>query len=226
MTQAVAAFENSKILGSLLAGETLTANKFAKVHGGENVKFADAQERCDGVIMYDAISGDPELAPLLRVVTPTLQLGGIAGHMESGHTRSVLAQGLVAPEINRLMQWNDYGMVSYAQPLALEGTAPHAAVIGTGVARKLQLCAALQVPHCTNASTNASTKASTKASTSAGARSPRRARRCGSALGPGTQPRCRAPAHPHRNAGGHRQGCPQCGQPAGHQGREPGHQDD
>lgn len=59
MTQAVAAFENSKILGSLLAGETLTANKFAKVHGGENVKFADAQERCDGVIMYDAISGDP-----------------------------------------------------------------------------------------------------------------------------------------------------------------------
>ena len=57
--------------------------------------------------IIDAIASDPELAPLLRVVTPTLQLGGIAGHMESGHTRSVLAQGLVAPEINRLMQWND-----------------------------------------------------------------------------------------------------------------------
>lgn len=101
--------------------------------------------------IIDAIASDPELAPLLRVVTPTLQLGGIAGHMESGHTRSVLAQGLVAPEINRLMQWNDYGMVSYAQPLALEGTAPNAAVIGTGVARKLQLCAPLQVPGCENA---------------------------------------------------------------------------
>ena len=113
--------------------------------------------------IMDAIASDPELAPLLRVVTPTLQLGGIAGHMESGHTRSVLAQGLVAPEINRLMQWNDYGMVSYAQPLALEGTAPNAAVIGTGVARKLQLCAALQVPHCTNASTNAYTSACTAA---------------------------------------------------------------
>ena len=117
--------------------------------------------------IMDAIASDPELAPLLRVVTPTLQLGGIAGHMESGHTRSVLAQGLVAPEINRLMQWNDYGMVSYAQPLALEGTAPHAAVIGTGVARKLQLCAALQVPHCTNASTNAYTSARTSAAVQA-----------------------------------------------------------
>ena len=120
--------------------------------------------------IMDAIASDPELAHLLRVVTPTLQLGGIAGHMESGHTRSVLAQGLVAPEINRLMQWNDYGMVSYAQPLALEGTAPHAAVIGTGVARKLQLCAALQVPHCTNASTNASTH--TNARTSAAVQAP------------------------------------------------------
>ena len=117
--------------------------------------------------IMDAIASDPELAPLLRVVTPTLQLGGIAGHMESGHTRSVLAQGLVAPDINRLMQWNDYRMVSYAQPLALEGTAPHAAVIGTGVARKLQLCAALQVPHCTNASTNAYTSARTSAAVQA-----------------------------------------------------------
>ena len=117
--------------------------------------------------VIDAIANDPQLAPLLRVVTPTLQLGGIAGHMESGHTRSVLAQGLVAPDINRLMQWNDYGMVSYAQPLALEGTAPHAAVIGTGVARKLQLCAALQVPHCTNASTNAYTSARTSAAVQA-----------------------------------------------------------
>jgi len=101
--------------------------------------------------IMDAIASDPELAPLLRVVTPTLQLGGIAGHMESGHTRSVLANGLVAQEYNRLMQWNDYEMVSYAQPLALEGTAANAAVIGTGVARKLQLCAALQVPDCENA---------------------------------------------------------------------------
>ncbi|QIL44033.1 ABC transporter permease [Acidovorax sp. HDW3] len=101
--------------------------------------------------IMDAIASDPELAPLLRVVTPTLQLGGIAGHMESGHTRSVLANGLVAQEYNRLMQWNDYRMVSYAQPLALEGTAANAAVIGTGVARKLQLCAALQVPSCENA---------------------------------------------------------------------------
>lgn len=101
--------------------------------------------------IIDAIASDPELAPMLRVVTPTLQLGGIAGHMESGHTRSVLAQGLVAVETNRLMQWNDYRMTSYAQPLALEGTAPDTAVIGTGVARKLQLCAALQVPDCANA---------------------------------------------------------------------------
>lgn len=98
--------------------------------------------------VIDAITGDAALAPLLRVATPTLQLGGIAGHMESGQSRSVLATGLVAREYDRLHEWNDYGMVSYAQSLALDGTTPDTVVVGTGVARKLGLCAALAVTDC------------------------------------------------------------------------------
>jgi hypothetical protein len=74
VAKAVAAFEDSNLLGSLLAGEALTSYKFAKIHGGENVMFADAGERVDGVIVYDAISGDPV----------TLALNGVVGLTASG----------------------------------------------------------------------------------------------------------------------------------------------
>jgi putative ABC transport system permease protein len=54
---------------------------------------------------------------------------------------------VVADEQNTMLLWDDYG-VSYAHPMALTGSRPDAAVIGTGVARTLQLCGPLKVPQC------------------------------------------------------------------------------
>ncbi|NMM38746.1 MAG: ABC transporter permease [Glaciimonas sp.] len=98
--------------------------------------------------IIDLVKRDPVLAPMLAVVTPTLELGGIAGNFAAGVSRSVIATGVVAEERNRMFQWNDYGNTSYAKPLALSGTAQDAVVIGTGVARVLQLCGPLKVPDC------------------------------------------------------------------------------
>ncbi|GAB1388496.1 FtsX-like permease family protein [Rubrivivax sp.] len=95
-----------------------------------------------------AIRSDPVLAPRVRVIAPSLQLGGIAQHPGSGRTRSVMASGIVAAEYNRMLQWNEHDVVNYARPLALEGAPEDAAVVGTGVARKLGLCDTLAVPDC------------------------------------------------------------------------------
>ena len=98
--------------------------------------------------LMDAIKKDPVLAPMLAVVTPSLSLGGLAGNFAAGVTRSVMAQGVVVEEHNRMLAWNEYGMKSYSHPLPLVGTGTDGVVIGTGVARKLKLCDALKVPHC------------------------------------------------------------------------------
>lgn len=98
--------------------------------------------------IVDAVRSDPVLAPMLTVVTPTLQLGGLAGNFSAGISRSVIATGLVADEHNRMLAWNDYELKSYARPLALAGTREDSVVVGTGVARKLKLCAALHVEGC------------------------------------------------------------------------------
>jgi putative ABC transport system permease protein len=107
--------------------------------------------------IIDVVKGDPVLAPMLTVVTPTLQLGGIAGNFSAGVSRSVIASGLVVEERNRMLLWNDYKLTSYAHLLPLVGTNQDAVVIGTGVARKLKLCNALKVPNCVQAATAAST---------------------------------------------------------------------
>ncbi|MFZ6642477.1 ABC transporter permease [Undibacterium sp. TC4M20W] len=115
------------------------------LEGGDNPTaygIADYQH------IIDLVKQDKELASMLVVVTPTLQLGGLAGNFSAGVSRSVLALGVVVPERNQMLNWNDYGMQSYAKPLPLNGSNPDAVVIGEGVARKIKLCKALQVPDC------------------------------------------------------------------------------
>ncbi|MDE2402890.1 MAG: ABC transporter permease [Burkholderiales bacterium] len=98
--------------------------------------------------IIDRVKRDPELAPMLTVVTPILQLGGIAGNFAAGVSKTVIASGIVVDEQNQLRLWNDYSVARYSGPLALTGTRSDAAVIGTGVARMLQLCGPLKVPDC------------------------------------------------------------------------------
>ena len=80
---------------------------------------------------------------MLAVVTPKLSLGGIAGNFAAGVSKTVIAGGVVVDEQNTMLLWDDYG-ISYAHPLALTGTGPDAVVVGTGVARMLQLCGPLE----------------------------------------------------------------------------------
>jgi putative ABC transport system permease protein len=101
--------------------------------------------------VMEVVKRDPVLAPMLTVVTPKLQLGGIAGNFEAGVSKTVLASGIVVDDQNNLRKWDDYGSMSYSRTLALTGTKPDAVVIGIGVARVLQLCSALKVPNCESA---------------------------------------------------------------------------
>ncbi len=112
--------------------------------------------------VMDVVRHDPVLAPMLTVVTPTLELGGIAGNFDAGVSRIVLASGTEVDGQNELRKWNDFGFKGTPGPLALTNTAPNAAVVGEGVARVLQLCASLGVRRC------AAPESSRKADSSAG----------------------------------------------------------
>ncbi len=95
-----------------------------------------------------AIKADPVLAPMLTVVTPTLQLGGIAGNFAAGVSRTVIGSGVVVEDQNTMRKWNDYHFPNRPKIAALTGTKDDAVLIGNGVARVLQLCGPLHVKDC------------------------------------------------------------------------------
>lgn len=115
-------------------------------------RFGSGNPAAYGISGYqrviDAVKQDPQLAPLLVVVTPTLQYGGIAGNFAASVSRTVLVSGMVMEDQNHMRAWNDYHRRILTPHLSLSGTAPDSAIIGTGVARVLQLCATLNVPDC------------------------------------------------------------------------------
>jgi putative ABC transport system permease protein len=113
--------------------------------------------------ILEAIRGDAGLAPMLAVATPVLHLQGIAGNVDAGVSRTALAVGVVVADQNRMRAWNDYDFPVAMPPLALTGTAPDAALIGTGLARVLQLCDALKVADCARPAASAAAPASDSA---------------------------------------------------------------
>ncbi|MGM9514540.1 ABC transporter permease [Roseateles sp. DB2] len=95
-----------------------------------------------------AIQQDPVLKPLVLVATPTLQLQGIAGNFGAGVSRTALGLGVVVEDQNRMRAWNGYNFPVQVPQMALTGTGPETAVLGTGLARVLQLCGPLKLQDC------------------------------------------------------------------------------
>ena len=95
-----------------------------------------------------AVGEDESLRRDVTVATPTLQFGGIAGNYDAGVSRTVIGIGVVAADHQRMRAWNDFGLPQTDPPFALDGAASDAAIVGTGVARVLQLCEALQLSSC------------------------------------------------------------------------------
>ena len=95
-----------------------------------------------------AIQNDEVLRNMVLVATPTLQFGGIAGNYAASVSRTIIGKGFIAEDINRMRRWNDFNLRTGYPVSALEGSAPDAAIVGTGVARVLQLCDALKIARC------------------------------------------------------------------------------
>ncbi len=94
------------------------------------------------------IKNDPVLKELVAVATPTLQFGGIAGNYAASVSRTVIGSGFIPEDINKMRSWNDFNLRSKAPVSGLEGAATDSAIVGTGVARVLQLCDALKIENC------------------------------------------------------------------------------
>lgn len=95
-----------------------------------------------------AIREDAVLSKMVVVASPMLIFGGIAGNYDAGVSRTAIGTGFVAADVNRMRQWNEFGVSQQARRFALEGAPADSAIVGTGVARVLLLCEALGITNC------------------------------------------------------------------------------
>jgi putative ABC transport system permease protein len=98
--------------------------------------------------LLTTIQNDEVLRSMVLVASPTLQFGGIAGNYAAGVSRTIIGNGFVAEDVSRMRLWNDFNLQTKSAPYALEGAPADAAIVGTGVARVLQLCDALKIARC------------------------------------------------------------------------------
>jgi len=88
---------------------------------------------------------------MIRVMTPSQSLVGIAGNFSNGTdaAKTFLGVGLVPSERQRMRQWNEYGAGQpFVADTRMADDAPQRGLIGGGMARILELCGPLHIADC------------------------------------------------------------------------------
>ena len=116
--------------------------------------FGSGNPSAYGIPDYDAlirlIRLDPELGVLTSVVTPQVNLVGVAGNYSSDASTTVAAVGVDPESFDKMRKWDAYGVRGDVAPIksGLDVADQSGGVIGIGLARILGLCDTLKVTAC------------------------------------------------------------------------------
>lgn len=97
----------------------------------------------DAMAVRNALLVQPDLARHIHVATPLLAFPSVAGHAARETSKTVLINGQDAQDQSRMRTWNFYNVRMPVRVHPLAGKPDNSALLGTGVARMLQVCAVL-----------------------------------------------------------------------------------
>lgn len=105
--------------------------------------------------LMNMIRNDPEISPVLAVITPAQIVFGIAGNEAAGTSKTFYGVGLLREDQYRMERWNEYQLPLKPLGPPIKDTDIEKGDIGIGLARMLRLCNGLKVTNCVPASTSA-----------------------------------------------------------------------
>lgn len=144
---------NAMAMVGMQTGIIREAGHLAVFHKGY-FEFGSAQPMAYGISDYQsviaAITSDPILKPMLRVVTPAVSLGGIAGNAAVDRSKTFFGTGFVPSDKDKMITWDEFGMNPDGEfgTSGLKDSEIDRGYIGRGLARILGLCHALKVENC------------------------------------------------------------------------------
>ncbi len=100
--------------------------------------------------VIDLIKNDPELKPMVAVVTPSVSIFGIAGNFSIDASKTFFGSGFVPSDRVKMRLWDEYGLMrTYNRPdIGVSDDDENHGVVGTGLARVLGLCEPLKIASC------------------------------------------------------------------------------
>ena len=99
----------------------------------------------------ELIRTDPEIAPRLNVISPTLTVAGIAGNFsgENEASKTFFGVGRVPADRATMRRWDEHGIGQRdATDELLSDTNPSLGYVGVGLGRVLRLCEPLKIADC------------------------------------------------------------------------------
>ena len=102
----------------------------------------------DPQALIERLRADDTLRATTRLITPMLQVQGVAGHFASGQSSTFAASGWRPADRVAMLAWDGLALGMPPAPTALDAAHPDTGVIGAGLARLLDLCVPLGVAHC------------------------------------------------------------------------------
>lgn len=101
-----------------------------------------------GVI--NMIKNDPVLKPMINVITPTINLFGIAGNFAAGASKTFVGLGVVPADYNKMHRWDEHHLrlASSAADEPLNEKELNHGFVGVGLAKILGLCNQLKLGDC------------------------------------------------------------------------------
>ena len=104
----------------------------------------------DYQLLIQKLIADPLLKSKVRMITPVVDLSGIAGNYVADTSKTFIGKGIIPADYNRMQTWDSYGLDIEPSLLAFSRSKIDQGVIGVGMARMLNLCDALKLADCRN----------------------------------------------------------------------------
>ncbi len=123
----------------------LFRNGYFKYGSGNPASYGISDYRT----VIEMIKKDPVLRPMINVVTPTINLFGIAGNFDAESSKTFVGVGVIPADYNRMHRWDEHRLrlSSVSDEPINEKDETHG-FIGAGLARILGLCAPLKLADC------------------------------------------------------------------------------
>jgi len=117
-------------------------------------EFGAGNPAAYGIADYDRLqaelAADPILKPMVRVVTSTVSLFGVAGNPDRDTSKTFMGTGVIPSKRVEMRSWNEHRLTEtdIADNRGLSDGDPTTGFVGIGMARMLGLCAALRQADC------------------------------------------------------------------------------